>query len=522
MAIELIKDLLKIDQIVGKDQTQALVEGNLTVPDNKPNITKVLTVDGDVEVTNTKIVKDKVIVNGLVKFKVLYSADDELQPIHSFDARTDFREEIEIEGTTEEMIADIKSNIEHIDFELVDDSMISVKTVLDIEGKIQRDNAIDIVREVAGGQGVQVKKEVIKYDDIVGSNRSSTIIKEAFELREDDPDILDILRIDVKTYEKEAKVVDDKVIVAGVVEASIMYFGDDEDNQINYVTHEIPFTHFVEVPGSLKDMKCNIKLLSEEPHLDIKEDVNGNMRVLDLESVVKIDARVFEIREREITVDTYSTNKRFNIKKETVDITENIDHKELREVVKGTIALESDDIIRSVYNLNAKPIITDYRLIEGKVIIEGLLDVNALYLSDTTNEVKNSRQEIPFKSYVDMDDVTEGIEVDVENILEGVKYNRVNGKEIEVEATVKNVLSINRVKKISIVTEAEELEEEIDKNQRPSIIIYVVQKNDTLWDIAKRYNTTIEELIETNEILSPENIMPGEKIIIEKNIDFEM
>ena len=49
----------------------------------------------------------------------------------------------------------------------------------------------------------------------------------------------------------------------------------------------------------------------------------------------------------------------------------------------------------------------------------------------------------------------------------------------------------------------------------------MVQKEDKLWDIAKRYNTTMEEIILTNDISSPSTLMQGEKIIIEKKVDID-
>lgn len=521
MAVELIRDLLKIDQVIGKEQVEALVEGEIRLPQNKPNINKILTIDGDSEVTESKVDKDKVFISGIVKFKVLYNAHDENQPIHSLEASTDFREEIEIKGATEEMISDIKSNIEHIDYRLVDEYSISVKTVLELEGKVQSNNNIDIVKEVMGAEGLQVLKEKIKYNDVVGENNGSTIIKEAFEIEEEMPDILDILRVDVKAYEKETKVVDGKVIVAGVVESSIMYFGEDQENQINYMKHEIPFTHFVEIPNAIKDMNYNLKIYADDSYFDTKEDINGNIRIIDVEAMVKINAKVYDQKEKEVTVDTYSTNKKFNVTKQEVDITENIDCSEVKDVVKGTIEI-SEDIIKNIYNLNVKPTITDYRIVEGKVIIEGLMGVNALYLSGTTDEVSNISQEIPFKTYMDIEKLDEGIELDINNGIENLNYKKIDDNTIEVEVNVKTLVSVNRIKKFNIVTEAEELEEELDKKTRPSITIYVVQQSDTLWDIAKRYNTTIEEIIETNDIMTPNNIMPGEKIIIEKNIEFEL
>lgn len=523
MPVELIKDLLKIDQTIGKDEIQALVEGEILLEDNKPNIDKVLTVDGDVKVKETRMMKDKVIVSGIVNFKVLYTAEEEKQPIHSLNALTDFEEEIELQGAEEGMIADIKAYIEHIDYRLLEGTKISVKAVVDIEGKVSVGNSIDIVKNISGAESLQILKESIKYDDVIGTNTSTTIVKEAFEIDEDLPDIVDILRVDVNAYERETTVVEGRVIVAGLVECSIMYFGDDEENRINYLRREIPFTHFVELSNAQKDAMSDVRLETSDVSYEAKEDINGNMRIIDVEAMVEIGAKVYEQRQKEVTVDTYSTNKKLNVKKQEVNITENIGHNVSKEIVKGIVNVsEEDENINSVYNVNVKPILTDYRIVEEKVIIEGFLGVDMLYQGEESGEIKNIKQEVPFKSYVDIEGVDEGMESEIKIALDDVRFNKVNQQEVEVEATVKANISVNRIKKINIVTEVEELSDEIDKTDRPSITIYIVQKDDTLWDIAKRYNTTVEELIQTNDIINPENIMPGEKIIIQKNIEIDL
>ena len=84
------------------------------------------------------------------------------------------------------------------------------------------------------------------------------------------------------------------------------------------------------------------------------------------------------------------------------------------------------------------------------------------------------------------------MEVEVENMLEDIDYKQINSHEVEVDVVIKNFVSVNRIKKINIVTEAVESDEALDKNSRPSITIYIVQKDDTFCDISKRYNTTVE------------------------------
>ena len=50
--------------------------------------------------------------------------------------------------------------------------------------------------------------------------------------------------------------------------------------------------------------------------------------------------------------------------------------------------------------------------------------------------------------------------------------------------------------------------------KKASIIIYIVQSGDTLWKIAKKYSTTVAELVTMNNIDNPDVIIEGEKLII--------
>ncbi|WP_144275976.1 DUF3794 and LysM peptidoglycan-binding domain-containing protein [Gottschalkia acidurici] len=520
MAVELIKDRLKIDQLVGKEEIQSLVEGEITLPENKPKIENVITLDGSVEITNKLVREDRLIVTGIVNFKTLYTTEeDEEQSIHSLESKTDFREEILLEEEYPGAIPVVTADIEHLEYTKITDYKVAVKTVIDIRSKLQLDNTIDIVRDIQGGEGIQILKETIKYNDTIGSNTTRSVVKETFELEEEMPNVLDVLRVNAKVYEKETRVVEGKVIVGGALECFIMYFSDDEEKKINYISQEIPFTHFVEIPGAYKDMDYTLSLQSGDINYDVRGDINGDLRIIDVETSVRIEAKVYTQSEKEVTTDTYSTVKKFDVKNEQIVITENIGKHSVDETLKGVVEVGHGDKVEDICNISAKPVLSDYRILEGKVIIEGLIEVDMLYLSDTNSSLNSVKQEIPFKSYIDIEDTKSDIDVDIVNILDNIDYNKTSDKEVELEITLKNQVYINRVKNINIVKEAIELDEELDKKSRPSITIYMVQKEDTIWDIAKRYNTTVDEIIRTNDIVNQENIMPGEKIIIEKHVD---
>ena len=57
-----------------------------------------------------------------------------------------------------------------------------------------------------------------------------------------------------------------------------------------------------------------------------------------------------------------------------------------------------------------------------------------------------------------------------------------------------------------------------DLSTAPSIIIYICKEDDNLWDIAKKYNTTEEEIAEVNEIKLDEPIKSGKCLILQKKV----
>ena len=58
------------------------------------------------------------------------------------------------------------------------------------------------------------------------------------------------------------------------------------------------------------------------------------------------------------------------------------------------------------------------------------------------------------------------------------------------------------------------MDENARSDRRPSIVMYFVQPEDTYWEIAKRYRTTINEIQRVNGLSDEDAIEPGMQILI--------
>ncbi|WP_129599186.1 DUF3794 and LysM peptidoglycan-binding domain-containing protein [Anaerophilus nitritogenes] len=523
MAMELMRDLLKIDQVMGEGDTQALVEGEILVPDVKPDISRIISVDGDISLTGKETLKDKVSIEGVINFKILYVADTGEYPIYGMNASAGFSQNIDIPSTEPNMRTDISAFIEHIDFYVVNERKIGIKTVLNLEGKSMDTTKIEVLRKIEGLEDVQVLKENIYYEDLVGSNQSETMVREKLEIDENMPDILEIIKCDAYPVEKEKQVTDGKVIVGGVVKINTLYVGDDDKNSLCMMRNEVPFTHFVEIPNAMKEMESKIRLKGDEVYTEVKENVDGDRRIVEVEAVIKIDAVVSEIEQNEVLIDAYSPTKALKIDKKPIFFYEKIGENTGNMVVKEMLDLPSDSLgILKVLHVKSRPVMTDMSLNNEKVIIEGVLETNVLYLcEDGEKATKNFSQEIPFRHFVEIPKAKENMDAEVELHIYDVDYNLINSEQIEVKVNIGADCTVKEKTKIEVIVDAQESDEKIDMSKRPSITIYYVQPGDTIWKIAKRYNTTVEELIETNHIEQVDSIKPGDQIVIQKTFVYE-
>ncbi|MCT4618951.1 MAG: DUF3794 domain-containing protein [Marinisporobacter sp.] len=518
MAVELMRDLLKIDQVVGEGDTQALVEGEILVPDVKPDISRILLVDGNINITGKEAVADKIVVDGVVNFKILYASEVGEYPVYSMNASAGFSQNIDIDGTTSNMDIQVESDIEHIDFNIVNERKIAVKTVVNLSGKSIEPSKIEVLRGVEGLEDIQILKETVAYNDIIGNNQSDTIARESFEIDENLPEIAEILKCDAFAVETEKQVTDGKVIVNGVVKTNTLYVGDDDRNSLFLLKHEIPFTHFVEVTGAMKDMESDVILMTDEIYTDVKENIDGDRRIFEIEAMIKIDASVNDLEEKEIVIDAYSPSKLLKMDKKEVSFTQTVGKNTSNMVVKEMLDIPSGDPeIFKIFSVNAKPVITDVNLVEDKNIIEGIVEADVLYISQEKDpEAHSFHQEIPFRHFVEVSGAEECMKSDARLQINDIDYNLINPEQIEIKVNLGATCIVTKNLEINVLVDAEELEDMIDMNKRPSITIYYVQPGDTLWKIAKRYHTTVAELVQTNNIENPDLIMPGQQIIIQK------
>ena len=123
---------------------------------------------------------------------------------------------------------------------------------------------------------------------------------------------------------------------------------------------------------------------------------------------------------------------------------------------------------------------------------------------------------VPFSYLLESNETNENMTYDLLGTVEQLSIGLLGNDEIEVKAVLairsflKSPVSLADITDISY-----ELIDLKEQENAPGIIGYIVKEGDKLWDLAKKYNTTIETIIEVND-LEQNELKKGQKMLIFK------
>src|SRR5699024_9737846 len=115
-------------------------------------------------------------------------------------------------------------------------------------------------------------------------------------------------------------------------------------------------------------------------------------------------------------------------------------------------------------------------------------------------------------------DSKEDIQGDISANIQHIAYQLISSDEVDLKIVLNLQCQLFKPVVFYAIEDIQELEgiEEEESNQA-KISVYFKQPNDSLWEIAKRYRITMEEVISQNDIENQENIPNYTPIIISKS-----
>ena len=151
----------------------------------------------------------------------------------------------------------------------------------------------------------------------------------------------------------------------------------------------------------------------------------------------------------------------------------------------------------------------------SKIMCEGELLLTFLYSEAGQTQINSKNATIPFE--MTLDNIENAENMNVTPSVEIQSNNcKVEGGAVNCNADLRFDVGLHENRSLDIIDEISETE--LQDPQDYSVVIYIVKKGDTLWQIAKRFRSTVDDIVRVNGLENPERIIEGEKLYIPKTV----
>ena len=519
MSLELVKEAFRVNNLLGEDTIQEVIENDIIVPDTKPDIARVLLLDGDVFVTGCDTGTDRVVTSGCVVCKILYISDDEARSVKSILSNIPFSYTIDVPGVRSGMKCKTKGMLEHLDYNLLNGRKINVKAILSLNCKAYEEIEKEYSANVSGLDDVQVLKDNFLLNSYLGSNKVNYVIKEDMELPSSKPSIGEILKSDVKITGKDYKITEGKVIVKGDVAVATLYTADDENRSLQYVENEVAFTQFIDLDGVNEDTMVDVDYDLIDYKIDAVEDADGELRNIRADVNLNIYVEGTNTKTAEVMADAYSPKAKILLEKNDMELDELFAENRSQIVIKDVVNLaDYSPDVSEIFNVMSRYNTSDIRIEDEKVVIEGSVQNNLLYMANNDEQpLFCCKKDIPFKHDIEIKGINKNMKPNVSLELEHSNYSMITSDQVEIRVVIGVNTKVDSKKKIPVINKVNEgMLDEKKMQSMPSVVIYITQPGDSLWKIAKKYGTTVDVLIKINNMSDRDVLTVGQQILVLK------
>lgn len=507
MDIETLKENLCVNQIIGKAKENIVAEGDVIIPDIKPDILSTINTSGTICIYKKEVSEGKIRIDGGVQVYIMYLADDENSNVRGINTVIDFTKVIDMEKASPSMNLETNIKLKDIECKILNGRKVNIKVNIDASVNVYSNEDIEFIREIENRNDIQVLNKPTNIDSLLGSGNTKVYAKDTIGIESTD-NLAEVMKTNINIINREVKTSYNKILAKADMLVNIVYLTDD--NRINEVKWQIPVMGFIDMQNISDDNLCNTSY--EIKNILIKPN-NVDEHSIYVEVELEISCNVYEKRELDIIQDLYSPSECLNINQKNITVMQD------KRNVKDKCVIKEKMVIPELHNTKIcnseiSPKIVKQSIYNDRIMYECELEVKFIYFSGITNRVDLKVQTIPFNVNLDCQGVSQNSNLNTKIEIVAQDFIIMPDESIETNIELEISVDVSKMMEVRVIDNVE-VAEDNDENIY-SIVVYFVKPGDTLWNIAKRFKSTIKAISSVNGIEDENKINVGQQLFIPK------
>ena len=493
---------------------QFVLDEDYNVPDSKRDVERIVVSEGRIKIDDVKPVENYIRVTGKIEFQILYAGEGMDPVLCSLEGKLPFEEMLYAEDN--HFTYEVKCTKVDLQTSMIHSRKLRLKAVIDVELESEKQVVEEIPTDIMCDVQLYKKKIPMNLLKLHLSKKDMYRMKEEMVIPGTKETIGNMLWTDVSNRKLDSKLGTDELEIMG--ELLVFCFYESPEGKIDWVEQVVPYHGRVECCGADATMYHQVHANLDDILVEARMDEDGEMRVIGIEGTLGLRVCIYEEEQLESLEDVYSLEKQCKLEKKEICYEQLVLQNHSKCKVSERIMLPElrNDILQICHSSGSVQM-DNIEVVENGVRVEGVLYVSFLYVKasdqipfDTWSGM------VPFSYLIECKDTSPEVKFHISSILEQLNVGMLGGDEVEIKAVLAFHCSFRKEVKAEMIAklsldpiDLKELE------KRPSVIGYIVKEGDDLWSLAKRYNTTVEGILDVNQ-LENEKLKTGERILIFK------
>lgn len=512
-----------------------MVEGELPLGEGRPEIEKVLFCRGYLsEVTGNKD-GGKLSVSGRLEIHLIYRGKEPEKGVAEYGMIWQGEKgpafAAEMEYPEPEAIWDWNVGIKKLTLEPGSGGNVRYRGEIAVEVRARTDEKISVVTALAEAPGIEIAEERALVEGIINVLHGRREVANQFSLTYPRAPLARLVDCLLRPVDVRAEVLPGRVVIEGNLETTLIYVSCDETGEeARLVTEEwnvknggaFPFQIVLEEPQARPEQVARPMVRVETLAMQSSHPESWS-----LQAVLGATVEIIEPRRVQMILDvTGGKEQIIDIDRVSLTMEETVGEMEKGFIVEKILALPSGALIpeRVLFADSTPVVLEDARAEMDRVFFEGEAGVSMVYTGknedgelqvDTVFWGSGGAGAVKFAEVLEMPGVEPGMKVKVIPGETGVKAEIIDDRTVKINlhfkvgATVREERTFSPVKDCALVP--------LPEQPRRGILFYLVQPGDTLWEIARRYQTTTAALCQTNNLdRAGAELTTGRKLLIPK------
>ncbi len=476
------------------------------VPDYCPDIARIIDASGCLFLRKYELTDGKVSVSGSIKMTLLYMAEDGIRSL-DYAMALDYTLEGRLSGASEVML---EGKIDSCEVRMLNPRKVFSRVSVNVCVTPYAPATITACGDVAEKEAYKIETlcETHEVSLIQAVREKDFVFSEEVVLSSAKEPIRDILRTKSKLRVTECSSVGSKLILKGIACLEMLYL--TQGGTLAQLSSELPFSQIVDgLDGADGELLCDASLRLTGCEVRIgSENAPDDAHTVSLKLMICAFVLLRRTQKLCCIADLYSTAYDLSAKSEQVELSPSpetfIRTQTVREQIETGVAVQS--ILCADVSFGSAALTQSDA---GSTLRTSAL-IKVLYLDESGSPLLAERRvEVTLDT-----DVSAALRASVRCVCAGDISASISASGIEVRFPAEFTLISSVAPCYPCLTALSAEERKEPDGETPSLVLRMLKKGETLWNLAKQYRTTVEDILKANELPEEAAAAIGQMLLI--------